>query len=302
MIPMGFKTPNKLISIFPLRKRFMAIMISSLALTVSLASGSNLPEAPAPETANKSLNSPTVNTASNTVTPEAQPKPSSMPSSVSSLMSVPPAGSTSSAQAPSDQSTPAVFEVKDLTPEDVRLLPRNNPFRSLLDPIPTTSDSATMTKDGKPIVSAPPPPADPYGGIGLNGILFREKQSLAILTLGGQSKIVRVGDVLDSISAPGTLITVSAIGHNAVTLTNSNAKKMPKEMAQHMLVVPSLIGYQAVGKTGTALSMTSPQPPAALLNTMPASASGIANPASIPEPNQVEGRVRDAIQDMNTAK
>jgi len=155
---------------------------------------------------------------------------------------------------------PEITATKELlSPSDLQSLTKTNPFMSLIAPKSPEEDKAGV----KVAI------VNPFGGITLSGIIFRGKNSLAILSAnasdGGEgkssgSKILHLGDHFYTSDGSGTEIRISTIKKDSVTLQVINPPdSLPPEMRAATLVLPSLIGWRGKNAgTGTSTAETNP--------------------------------------------
>jgi hypothetical protein len=162
---------------------------------------------------------------------------------------------------------PEVTATKELLDASVLAsLPRPNPFLSLLEPV--TSEEDETTEGGKPeeTPSPTPPPPDPFEAYSLDGIIYRQKGSMAIISIdGGKSKIVRSGEVLNTPTDPPYQVKISKIDKQSLTMTVVDSSLLlPPEMQSKTLRIVSMVGYKGgssgkSARSGKATSTTSSQ-------------------------------------------
>jgi hypothetical protein len=144
---------------------------------------------------------------------------------------------------------------------DVSLLEgatRTNPFLSLLIPERTAAELAEQNRAEEAEVT--PPPADPYAGYSVGGIIYRGKNSQAIIRLGeGKSKIVRLGDIYYIPSDPPMQIKVTSIDKETITFKTLNAPAdYPANYKVRTFKLPSLVGYGKIEAEPTPQANPSP--------------------------------------------
>lgn len=176
--------------------------------------------------------------------------------------------------------------------QDVSVLADVNrpaPFLSLIAP-PAPVDDPTI----EPTQALPPPPTpDPYEGIRMNGIAYRAKRSLAILSFGaGKNKIVHVGDTFTSPKDNSIELTVAKIEKTRLILkVVSPTSDYPADLRMRAFNIPSLVGY---GKQETA----TPSPTPNVSQPAVPTSSGPAGP-SIP-PGLQNALGGNALNQINT--
>lgn len=146
---------------------------------------------------------------------------------------------------------PEVTAKKEILEPSILLgLPRQNPFLSLLikDTGPDTTDSGGEVE----VLPTPTPiPPDPFTGFLLEGIIYRNKDPMAILKLTGEkgSRIVRLGERIRMEKDPFYVVQVAKIDKQSVTLVVvDEAVPLPPELKTKTLQIASIIGFR--NKTG----------------------------------------------------
>ncbi len=143
---------------------------------------------------------------------------------------------------------------------------RMNPFTSLIAPpvlpevIPTqdpnlptgTPIDPTMTQAPPSVEEVPPPPADPFEGVSLSGIVYRGAKSLAIVTMpDGKSKILHSGESFSTGGEDPAVIRIGRIDRKQVSMRVIEASgDLPAEMKTRVMKIGSLVGYQSKAGTG----------------------------------------------------
>jgi len=177
-------------------------------------------------------------------------------------------------------------------------LSRANPFATLLVKPEDPNASTEQTAEAEQQVA---PPQSPFDGFSLGGIIYRDKKPLAILGLpGGKSKIIHVGDVLQTAVEP---IKVSHIRKNSVGLAvASAASALPTNMQKKVLNVASLIGYQG-SKAST--SASTPAASGGAAASAPAAAasgnSASATPPAESDNNFMPDEIKSLLKDGKSA-
>lgn len=138
-----------------------------------------------------------------------------------------------------------------LDPAVLNTLPRLNPFASLIALKKIDSNPRSLLPEINPSspidLKPPPPPADPFSGLSLDGILYRPRNATAILAFqDGKTQIVHTGDTLVVQGQPDYQIRVANILKNTVTLQVLNPPPdLPPGQRIKALQIASLIGYNA---------------------------------------------------------
>ena len=116
---------------------------------------------------------------------------------------------------------------------------RTNPFLSKLPKINVVLN-AGGSSDSTATVTAPV--ADPFEGLTLLGVVVNPKQSMALLSVGGETQMLKGGEVFSS--------GVSQLKIGKITLDSADIQTVGNGSQKKTLSIPDIIGFQSADSAG----------------------------------------------------